>query len=356
MNATVRTVKPQATGLDDENYLDFAEGMRAFTQRAVAPVFQEQGQQAIRSYESRVGGKIASLGAAHDALDAVPIVGYRNRLMRSTQEMKWVGLLDTYGKRQNEIVRELDAADRSGPGSVEWDPDFKYPNYFSEARFHLQPGGYWQHPLAGLLYHHGTKVFFTGKNDNDDIQHDLVAALPQPADGRVLRILDVGCSAGQSATAFKEQYPNAEVTGVDLSAPMVRYAHKRAIDLGLDVNFVQRPAEDTGFPENYFDVAFAFILFHEIPLEINERVCREMVRVLRPGGIFCVIDFANRPPGVTAPIADYTREFDTMQNGERYASDFVYSDFPGTLGRAGFSHVNPDFQPGSGLPIRVSTK
>ena len=46
-----------------------------------------------------------------------------------------------------------------------------------------------------------------------------IAKLPTPADGRVRRVLDIGCSAGQSATAFKERFPEAEVWGVDNRHP-----------------------------------------------------------------------------------------------------------------------------------------
>jgi ubiquinone/menaquinone biosynthesis C-methylase UbiE len=209
--------------------------------------------------------------------------------------------------------------------------------------------------LAGYIYHYGTKVFFTGKNDNDDVQRGLVNTLPTPSDGQVRRILDLACSVGQSTTAFKERFPNAEVWGVDAGAPMVRYAHKRAADMGTDVNFAQRLAERTRFPDNHFDIVYAMILFHEIPQHIAKQVIVEAHRVLRPGGLFAVLDFANRPKGVTNPIAEYSRDFDTHDNGEPYASEFVYSDFHDQL-RACFRNVNENYSPQSFLPLRVAEK
>lgn len=353
MTSIKRGTTPAAAERDDAAYLDFVEGLRSFTTKKVAPVMTSVGQAALgKNGSSR---STNTLEHARDVLDPLTIVASRNRLMRSTQEMKWVGISETYGKIGPELRAALDAADTQGPGSVQYDPDFAYPDYFRQARFHLQPGGYAGDSLAGYYYHYGTKVFFTGSNDDDDLQRGLVAQIPLPQNGIVRRALDLGCSAGQSATALKERFPDAEVWGIDISAPMVRYSHKRAVDLGLDVNFAQQAAEKLNFPANHFDIVFAFILFHELPVDIGRKVVKEACRVLRPGGVFTVVDFANRPEQA-ASVPDYVRHFDTNNNGERYASDFVYSDFDGAFRAAGFSRWDMDAVPGSWLPIRVGVK
>ncbi len=71
---------------------------------------------------------------------------------------------------------------------------------------------------------------------------------------------------------------------------MVRYAHMRAADLGIDVNFAQRLAEDTKFPDNHFDTVTAFLLFHEVNIQGSVDIIREAHRVLRPGGKFLAVD------------------------------------------------------------------
>lgn len=341
---------PAAAEREDESYLYFAEGLRAFTQTHVAPVMTKIAEAALAASPP------SSLAEVKRRLDPLPIVASRNRLMRSTQEMKWVGINATYRKREAELLAALDAADRSGPGSVRYDPNFVYPAYFRDSRFHLQPGGYWADPLAGFFYHYGTKVFFTGRNNDDDIQRELVALIPLPADGHVRRVLDLGCSAGQSTTALKERFPQAEVWGIDIAAPMVRYAHYRAVRMNLDVHFAQMKAEALEFPDESMDIVWAFILFHEVPVEIGQQIVREVYRVLRRGGVFALADFPNRPPEQAATVAGYIRDFDTHHNGERFGSDFVYSDFVGTMRRAGFSSVTPDAAPGNWIPVRVCVK
>lgn len=348
---------PAATERDDESYLDFVEGLRVYTAAKVSPVVGERSSVAVKEYEASIGKRIGSIEEVHAALDAVPVVASRNRFMRSSQEMMWQGVIDTYMKKAPELLKELELADKSGPGSVEYDPNFKYPEYFSTVEFHIQPGNYHADPLAGYIYHYGTKVFFTGRNNNDDVQRQFVTTLPTPKDGQVRKIIDIGGSVGQTATALKERFPQAEVFGTDISAAMVRYSHKRAIDLGLDVHFQQRAAEDLfGHADNSADIVTAFIVFHEIPGHIAERVVKEAYRVLRPGGLFVIMDFKNSTSGdfANAPGA-YFRDFDTNDNGEPYATAFVQSDFPGLLKRV-FPNVNVDFVPNAFLPIRVCEK
>lgn len=348
---------PAATERDDESYLDFVEGIRVYTASKVSPVVGERSSSAVRDYVSSTGKPITTIEEVQEALSSVPVVATRNRFSRTSQEMMWQGVIDTYMKKAPELLKELELADQSGPGTVEYDPNFKYPEYFSTVEFHIQPGNYHADPLAGYIYHYGTKVFFTGRNNNDDVQRSFVQAMPLPADGQVRKIIDVGGSVGQTATALKERFPQATVYGSDISAAMVRYAHKRAIDLGLEVHFQQRAAEDLyGHADNSADIVTAFILFHEIPRHIAERVVKEAHRVLRPGGLFVVMDFKNAPKGdFSNPQSVYFRDFDTNDNGEPYATAFVQSDFSGLL-KSVFRNVNDNLTPNSFLPIRVAEK
>ena len=349
---------PLGTERDDDSYLDFVEGVRIFNQSQVSAVVAQKSNEAIASYEARTGEKVATIEKIREVLDPVPVVATRNRLARSSQEMMWEKVIETYRKREPELLRELEIADRSGPGSVEYDPNFQQPDYFAKVEFHIQPGNYHADPLAGYIYHYGTKVFFTGRNNNDDVQRSAVMSSPLPKDGVVRRVLDQACSVGQSSTAWKERFPQAEVWGIDAGAPMVRYAHKRAVDMGLDVHFAQRLAEDCKFPDNYFDVAYAFIMYHEVPQHTMKAIIRETHRVLRPGGVYIIVDFPTRGPNGKAsnPASDYFRDFDTHDNGEPYASDFVYSDFHGEL-RKVFSEVIENYEGAKTfLPMRVCYK
>jgi ubiquinone/menaquinone biosynthesis C-methylase UbiE len=346
---------PLGAERDDDAYLDFVEGARVFTLTGLSDAMNRRSEAAIAEAERALGRKLTAIEEIKAVLDPIPVVASRNRFSRTVQEMMWQGVIDTYRKREPELLRELALADRLGPGSVEYDPNFPYPDYFSRVDFHIQPGGYFADPLAGYIYHYGTKVFYTGRNNNDDIHRELVEATPAPEDGRVERILDLACGIGQAATWFKQRFPQAEVWGLDLSAPMVRYAHKRAVDLGLEVHFTQRLAEDTKFPDNHFDIIFVYLLFHEVPWPVSQQIVREVHRILRLGGVFAIFDFPSRPGQQLPPLAAYARYFDSHDNSEPYAAEFVQADFHGELRRY-FRYLNENWRPEIWIPNRVAIK
>jgi SAM-dependent methyltransferase len=227
----------------------------------------------------------------------------------------------------------LTAADTQGPGSVRWDPNFVYPAY-ATVDIHIQPGGYTGRTLSGLTYDYGTKVFFGGANDGDAIHHRIAAKTAMPKDGHVKRILEIGCSLGQFTCGLKLRFPDAEAWGIDISAPMVRYAHWRTLQQNLDVHYAQMPAEDMDFPDGHFDLVAAHLLFHETPVPVIKRVLKETMRVLRPGGTFVVWDFhtARNKTG----YGGFLGLMDGCDNGEPYAGPFVTCDIEALMEDAGF--------------------
>jgi SAM-dependent methyltransferase len=316
----------------DLSYLDFVEGFRAFV--LDDPSYQRSAEQALDHLESINGIRPSRLEEFKSTLDELPAVQMHNRLMRTQQEMKWHKLAPSLGARRAELEKELADFDDRGPGRLLLDPDFEPPGYVN-VHFHLQPGTYYKDTLSGFMYHWGTKVFFRGDDDRDALHDKLVDLVPPPADGRVSRILDLACSVGQSTTGLKRRFPTADVWGIDHSAPMLRVAHRRAVLLKSDVTFAQRLAEQTGLPDNHIDMAFAFILFHELPIRIVEATVKEMARVLRPGGMFHVFDFLDSAS--MSPLELYHRDFDARNNGEAYSQDFCDCDFHGLLEANGFS-------------------
>jgi ubiquinone/menaquinone biosynthesis C-methylase UbiE len=67
------------------------------------------------------------------------------------------------------------------------------------------------------------------------------------------RILDIATGTGSVALLLAER--GYQVTGVDLSEPMVEQARRKAREAGLDITFLQRDAADMDFPPHSFDAA-----------------------------------------------------------------------------------------------------
>lgn len=320
---------PRPPSLEVESYIGFMESLRNHAIRGIFPEVAGDAETA----RQRAGGAAAPLRDFVREADAVPRIASWKRLMRSQQQATWWRLCAAFRAESAAFEAELDAAERARPGRLRRDPAFEVPRYAS-LDIHLQPGGYVGDPLAGYVFHHGTKVFYQGDNDQDQLHRQVVDMVRVPDDGVVRRILDVGCSIGQCTTALKQRFPEAEVTGLDVGLPLLRYANKRAHDLGIDVSFVHGLAEDTRLPDASQDVVLCYILFHEVPSRLFLPILRELHRVLRPGGALTIVDAPNAtefPAGNALWL-----QFDAQHNCEPYSPAFVASDLGALLRDAGF--------------------
>jgi ubiquinone/menaquinone biosynthesis C-methylase UbiE len=206
---------------------------------------------------------------------------------------------------------------------------------------HIQPGGYVGDPFAGHVYHYGTNSFYIGQyghNEQDEIHRGAAGRMPLPPDGKVRRILDMGCGVGQFTVELKDRFPDAEVWGIDVGGPMVRYAHMRAARLANGAHFAQRLAEDTGFPDGHFDLVTSYIMHHEMPADTTRKVIAEAQRVTRPGGVYYPIDFHSGGP--TAPArAMYSRWWDHRWNNEVWSLEYHEMNFSDEIAKRGFVPV-----------------
>ncbi len=273
-----------------------------------------------------------------------PIVTMSGRLWISNQQVTWRSLADRFHARADEYLAEMESFDNRGPGTLELKPDLDIPDY-AKHEIHIQPGGYVGDPFAGHIYHYGTNSFYhglyPGGNDQDEIHLSTAQNMPLPEDGKVRRILDLGCGVGQFATSLKERFPDAEVWGLDVGGPMVRYGHMRAADVGIDVNFIQGLAEDTPFPDNYFDIVTSYIVHHELPEEISKAVFREAHRITRPGGYYYPVDFrSGRQAMRSTAYGAFRRWWDHRWNNERWSMEFRKLAFEDEMERVGLI-LNP---------------
>jgi len=349
-----------ASTFDDEAYLDFVEGMRVFALTKLAPVMRKQAAATLAS-DTTLDNYVDNLPAVQNVLDPMPIVGIRNHLYRNVQEMAWRRVVATRERDGERLRAELEKADSEGPSTLTLDPDLEMPYYYDSMDVHIQPGSYHRYDLGGYVFHYGSNVFHLGENYGDDLQKQIAGTIPAPPDGQVNRVLDLACTHGLTTVALKDRFPNAEVHGIDLAAATLRYGHRRANALGSEVHFSQQAAENLNYPDNHFDLVLSYILFHEVPVEIGRQVIDEAYRVLRPGGLFVVVDFPSGNPPATTPeglVGEYERAFDARFNGEPYSFAMVRSDLNGYLTKT-FTKTFIDDQPFEalrGARLRVGEK
>ena len=148
----------------------------------------------------------------------------------------------------------------------------------------------------------------------------------------------MGCGIGKSTFAYCDLYPEARVTGIDYAAPMLRYGHKLAEERGRPVHFSQRLAEATGYEDQSFDLIVALWLFHEIPNKVADAVSREAYRLLKPGGVFALME---GPPFAEliqnySPLSAFLLDSTGKRMSDPFLPGFFNRDRPQMLQDAGF--------------------
>lgn len=320
--------------LDVESREDFLTHMRIWSSGDVRRAANRRANEILESQGLNPSDPMSYVEAV-ELLEDDHLIGLSGRSWISIQQIMWKNLQDEFHSNADAYLAEMEAADNTGPGSLELNPEMVIPKY-AKLEIHMQPGGYVGDPLGGYVYHYGTNNFWQGRNYQDEMDQLLAESIPVPKDGKVKRILHLGCSVGQLTCRIKEKYPDAEVWGLDVGGPMVRYAHTRAVDLDIDVHFVQRLAEDTKFPDGHFDLVTSFLLFHEVTSEAADEIIKEAHRILRPGGVFFSRDQRDKTRMTTTAMAGYAQYWNWRWNHEVWMMDHLGNDYPKLLTSAGF--------------------
>ncbi|MBT29785.1 MAG: SAM-dependent methyltransferase [Thalassobius sp.] len=117
----------------------------------------------------------------------------------------------------------------------------------------------------------------------------LVKNIPfQPTDH--FRLLEVGCGTGYNLAKIHEQFPNAELTGIDVSEDMLNIAAKKTNKASKKVKLVCEAYGENTTVEAGFDVvmfSYSLSMINPFWKDLLEQALRD----LKPGGYLAVTDF-----------------------------------------------------------------
>ena len=192
-----------------------------------------------------------------------------------------------------DLAREAATSNPSG-GSLRLDPSLEVPRYVAALDVHLAPG--WVHEehtaddvAQGAVVAFGGKVF-TGQHPYRKrpgvVGESIAAWLKAKHPGfEPRRVLDMGTTNGKNLLPYVAAFPGIEAHGIDVGAPVLRYAHAIAGHEGVAAHFSQQNAEHTDFPDGHFDLIVSSFFLHEVPVKATRNILRECHRLLSPGGI-----------------------------------------------------------------------
>lgn len=146
-------------------------------------------------------------------------------------------------------------------------------------------------------------------------------------------ILDLGCSVGMSTFALQEVYPQAKVTGLDLSPFHLSVAQYRTRERQANINWIHANATSTQRADQSFDLVSSFLMFHEIPQITAKEILQEVRRILRPDGYFTMMDM-NPKSEAYQKMPPYI--FTLLKSTEPYLDEYFTLDITSALLEAGF--------------------
>lgn len=153
-------------------------------------------------------------------------------------------------------------------------------------------------------------------------------------------IVDLGCSVGMSTFALGEVYPEAKMTGVELSPyflAVAKYRSQQRESQSLNQKsptWVHAAAESTGLPAAAFDLVSICLVCHELPQKATKEIFREARRLLRVGGHLTIMDM-NPQSEVYAKMPPYILTL--LKSTEPYLDQYFGLDIEEALVDSGFA-------------------
>jgi len=326
---------------------DFVSSLRAHLSARLMPG-------AYKVYEHRVepGFRAANGRPPNDhdeirkAMTQDPFYQFWSAMQRRSQELLWESVIDP---TERELATLIDTsksltrnADRPVRGSLRLDPSLPLPRYHAAVDIHLQPGGYHSEfteddVAAGVVYDKGINLYMGGAlGAENNLMGDILLAYlrEKHPDFRPKKILDLGCAIGNSSVVWARAFPDAQVYGIDVAAPVLRYAHARAEALDVPVHFSQQNAEKTDFPDGSFDLVLSHIVLHETSKSALPRILGECHRLLEPNGLMLHLEI---PRGKTI-IEKFMHNWESYNNNETFSRFMTGIDLKVEALKGGFSN------------------
>ena len=128
------------------------------------------------------------------------------------------------------------------------------------------------------------------------------------------RVLDLGCGTGTLVVLTKTCHPDADVVGLDPDPKALFRARRKAYGAKVAVQLDRGFSDELPYPDGSFDRVFSSFMLHHLEPAEKERTAREVRRVLKPGGLFHLLDFGGSGPSSEGFLARWFTAHHGMQD------------------------------------------
>lgn len=130
---------------------------------------------------------------------------------------------------------------------------------------------------------HNKNIRITGGNSDYFSEYRIKEIAEREHNYKVKSILDVGCGDGNAARFFRKYFPDAHITGIDITEQIVDDARARQIP---NAEFLVYDGANMPFPSDHFDLVYMVGTLHHVNFDLHHGLLIETGRVLKPGGVF----------------------------------------------------------------------
>lgn len=163
---------------------------------------------------------------------------------------------------------------------------------------------------------------------------------------QVSEILDIGAATGLSSLALLKAFPGASVTALDLSPHFLavgKYLQQQRMAVAAvkepeRLTFMHGIAEETGLPEESFDLVSLCLVCHELPEEASRSIFAEAARVLRPGGALAIMEMNPRSEAFQRVLRSPV-PYVVFKSTEPYLLEYIGMDMAAAIEDAGLESV-----------------
>ncbi len=149
------------------------------------------------------------------------------------------------------------------------------------------------------------------------------------------KALDVGCGTATLTLLAKTRHPEADITGLDGDANILRIAQKKAAKSGLEITLEEGMSFSLSYPPHSFDRVISSLFFHHLTRENKIRTLKEIFRILHPGGELHIADWGKPNNG----LMRFAFFFVQLLDGFATTTDNVKGLLPEFIRKAGFGFV-----------------